>query len=703
MLAAAIGRLRLLLPLCVATVSAPCALAAAGSPTEVPMPPAHPSHSTLVPGLFEITGNPYLGNLHFSGAPLREDQLFAVLDLSRPGLEPVKAAVARGDLARAEQALLAYYRTRTSPPWPGATPEATVAGKRVPAAQASAEEREVADKALRHIFRPYEAYPEVDYGANISWDWDPHGNFEWPAHMHLMYPWAGPVTDCYSATGDERYAQLWVDLVQDWIVKNPLNAPRLHFPNSWDALEVGVRASALIGWLPYYLDSPHCTPEFFASLLTSLYNHARRIYLMPYPQNDNFVIVESGGLEDIGVFLPEFIEAPVWREAAFARLETAVQRQYQPDGVHAELAPHYHIWCTDMLLTAAEHAALAGYRPTFLPMVEKTGDVVLGISAPDGRLLRVGDSDEIVDTRPTLLRLAHLFSRPDFLARATDAKEGAWPAKRNYEFPAGGFYSFRSDWSPGAIWMGLHCGPPSCEQPYAFHAQFDNGTFELMAFGRMLLRDPGVNSYQAGLAEREDFRRTAAHQTLTLNGENSVRAGKLVQWVEDDGKGNASVTVENASYPNLTHRRTVLFVARRYFVLVDEALGAAEGDLDLHFQFGPAPVKIDPASKTARTGYPSGGNVLIWMAPDSPADLASEDAWFSPKHGAKEPAPACRYRHRAHRAPARFVTVLVPFTGAAAPHVQAATVDGDIGADQITVQLEIDGHAYRLTRDLTAR
>lgn len=102
--------------------------------------------------------------------------------------------------------------------------------------------------------------------------------------------------------------------------------------------------------------------------------------------------------------------------------------------------------------------------------------------------------------------------------------------------------------------------------------------------------------------------RAAAHQCLTLNGANAARAGKCLQWVEDDGQGNAILTVENASYPGLTHRRTVFFVQRRFFILVDEALGTAEGDLDLHFQLTPGPAVFDAATKTARTDFAVGGD-----------------------------------------------------------------------------------------------
>jgi heparan-sulfate lyase len=47
------------------------------------------------------------------------------------------------------------------------------------------------------------------------------------------------------------------------------------------------------------------------------------------------------------------------------------------------------------------------------------------------------------------------------------------------------------------------------------------------------------------------------------------------------------LVVENQSYENLAHRRSVFFVDKRYFVIVDEAIGNATGDIDIHFQLAP--------------------------------------------------------------------------------------------------------------------
>ena len=50
-----------------------------------------------------------------AGPAMTEDALFAELDLSRPGLEPVAAAIKSNDRAAARHALAGYYRHRATP------------------------------------------------------------------------------------------------------------------------------------------------------------------------------------------------------------------------------------------------------------------------------------------------------------------------------------------------------------------------------------------------------------------------------------------------------------------------------------------------------------------------------------------------------------------------------------------------------------
>ena len=628
---------------------------------------------------FTLSGSPYRDHFEMRGAPLQPDDLFETLDLTCPGLETVRTAVEAGDRAfnhaQAAQALLDYFRARRSVAWPAWVERAGL--------QATDEDFVAADNALRHIFRPYHAFPATDYGPDIDWDWDPHGNIEWPAHMHRMASWDLSAARCYLKTGDARYAELWVGLTWDWIRKNPLTPARCHFPQSWDAIQVGIRATRWSALLPCFLSSPACVPEFLVAFLAAIYNHARKTWLSPYPnQTDNFLVIESAGLADIALSFPEFKDAAQWRAAAFGQLDKAMRAQVLPDGMHGELSPGYHLYCASLFLNTADHAARNGYAAPFIAGVERMADVVMGIVTPQRWLPVVGDAYPS-DARPFLRDAAEAFKRADFLAAATNGAQGQWPARRNFAFAHSGFYAFRSDWSAEAVWMCLHCGPASV-QPSAFHSQFDNGTFELMAGGRYLMRDPGVYCYARGDPRREAFRRTAAHQTLTLNGANSRRAGRLLRWVEDDGRGNSALIVQNDSYPGLIHRRAVFFIQRRYFVLIDDALPTetpAGGAIDLHFQFAPGPVVIDPPARTARTAYTDGVNLLVWIDPRAPVTMEIEEAWFSPEHNQKEPMPAFRLRHAATQPPARFVTALIPWQDAPLPAVSVTVLETATGDD----------------------
>jgi heparan-sulfate lyase len=331
------------------------------------------SRPKSIPELFTLSGSPYRGNAKMTGRPLRAEELFLALDLERPGLEAVKAAVAKGDRAAASATLLAYYQGRREPGWMTGQsfdpiPVRRIVGRAadLPRLPASEDDRRIADDAERHVFhilQPASNYKPYDYGSDIDWDANPVGDIEWPCGMHRLVYWDGAVTRCYSATGDERYARIWVELITDWIRKNPLTFARLPFAKSWDAIQVGIRAQRLVGNLPRYLNSPACTPEFLVELLTSLYNHARRIEQMPYPNVDNFVMIETLGLASVVALFPEFRDAAKWQRLVMERLTAAARAQVLPDGTHGELVPAYHLLITRYYLELIDLFGLDAVTP----------------------------------------------------------------------------------------------------------------------------------------------------------------------------------------------------------------------------------------------------------------------------------------------------------------------------------------------------
>ena len=99
--------------------------------------------------------------LRAAGPALTEDQLFAALDLSRPGLEPVAAALKSNDRAAARHALAEYYRHRTKPVYTVAPGEKS---------HPKHPDTSRAERAMRHDFESI-GYRH-SFGATIDWHFD---------------------------------------------------------------------------------------------------------------------------------------------------------------------------------------------------------------------------------------------------------------------------------------------------------------------------------------------------------------------------------------------------------------------------------------------------------------------------------------------------------------------------------------------------
>lgn len=165
-----------------------------------------------------------------------------------------------------------------------------------------------------------------------------------------------------------------------------------------------------------------------------------------------------------------------------------------------------------------------------------------------------------------------------------------------------------------------------------------------------------------------------------------------------------AVVVQNRSYKTFTHRRAVLFVNKKYLVIIDEAIGAAGGDVDVHFQLAPGKALIEPEGLVARTALPDGPNVVLQALAQSGLVMEEEQGQVSFHYGDKEPRPALRLRlKKAQDGDAvRFVTVVAPYRGNVPPAVQISSIEGAVGTSRVEVKLSVDGKActvgYHLER-----
>ena len=215
--------------------------------------------------------------------------------------------------------------------------------------------------------------------------------------------------------------------------------------------------------------------------------------------------------------------------------------------------------------------------------------------------------------------------------------------------------------------------------------------------------DSGCYIYSGDPSNRRWFRQTRVHQTLTLDGKDTAYAPKLLLW--RPGENVDVLVVENASYPGLTHRRAVLFVDKQFFVLVDDAIGEATGDVDIHFQFAPGEATYDAQGLTARTAFHDGWNVSVRNVMPEGATLKEEEGQVSFVYTKKEPRPAFFYRvQKTTQEPGiRFVTLVVPYAGKP-PEIRVTHISSPAaGGAKVDLELSVNGTSKKIGYDLDGK
>ena len=615
------------------------------------------------------------------------EKLLSRIDLSKPGLEKAKKSSNNPEQAAAE--LLNYFRNRTS------VKHFIDRNTKNKALEKTATEKdfEAANNALKHIFVGQSAYPPYFCGDDINWGTRPVPDNEWVWQLNRMGFWEA-MAKVYWHTGDEKYAKEWCFQLLDWTRKNPRDKEHDY---AWRSIEAGIRGHNWTGLYQRFIDSPNFTPEVLVAFLNSLYDHADFLMTV-YRTKSNWGLMEAEGMAFIAITFPEFNDSEKWKTEAFRRLNNEINLQVYPDGHQRELAMGYHLGCINWFLRTYELAKLNGiekaFPETYLKMIEKMCEVPMKLCHPDGTNAQFGDAWTGTPGQHSerFMEWANKFGRDDFLFLATGGKQGRRPDSTAYALSQSGLYSMRSGWDREAVSLVLKCGPDG-----GSHSQPDNGTFELYAGGSILMPDAGSFIYSGDPEGRRWFRQTKVHQTLTLNGENTAYTPKLLLW--QPGENLDIIVVENQSYDNLSHRRSVFFVDKRYFVIVDEAVGNATGDIDIHFQFAPGDAIFNRGNFSVASDFTEGWNVLVQTTSQPGLELIEEEGWVSFQYRKKEPRPAFCYRLKKakNQDKVQFVSLVIPFEKSA-PEIQVK--DFSVLSGKINLVLAENGIQNKIGYDL---
>lgn len=627
---------------------------------------------------------------------------FDNVNLAYPGQEKVNKLFEAGKYTDAANELLTYYRTRKNSKLSDFNlgDEAKFKGKEIGKA-----DQEKADNALLHQFKPQKGYGFFDYGKDINWDYWPVKDNEIRWQLHRVTWWQS-MGIAYRASGEEKYAKEWIFQFRDWEKKNYLGRSIENNHIAWRPLEVSERIQSLPGTFNLFVGSPNFTPAFLMEFLNSF---DKQTSYIPenYSKEGNHLLFEAQRVLGAGAFFPELKKAEEWRKSGIEVLNREIKLQVLPDGLQWELSPTYHIACIDIFLKAYNSAKMAGvekeFPNTYSETIEKMITAVANISFPDYNNPMFGDSWP-VEKRLRMKQFADwskIFPENELMKYfATNGAKGKVPDYLSSELPNAGFYTFRNGWNDQSTVLILKAGPPA-----EFHAQPDNGTFELWVKGRNFTPDSGSYLYSgdAEITKKRDwYRQTKVHSTLTLNNENMIIT-KAQQNKWKTAKNLDILTYTNPSYTDLNHQRTVFFIDKKYFVIIDRAIGKATGNLGVHFQLkeDSKPV-FDTAKNKIYTTYADGNNLLIQAIHSDHVTLTEEDGKVSYIYAKEVKRPAFVFEKiKNENKNELFATIIFPYEGSKAPEIKVKpNRNNDFEKGNIDLNITVNGKKSKITAQL---
>jgi uncharacterized heparinase superfamily protein len=557
-----------------------------------------------------------------------------------------------------------------------------------------------ADDICDHRFQLL-SFKDLEFGASIDWHFDPvHGKrsplrpwfkipfldftrvgdhkviWELNRHQHLV-----TLAKAWALTGNGIFAKECMAQFYSWQKANP-------YPlgiNWASTLEVAFRSLSWL-WVKFLLANfPESTPEFHTDMLYALHSHGRYIerYLSTYFSPNTHLLGEAVALFFLGTLCPQIPAADKWQQKGWKVILQEAERQVRADGVYFEQSLYYHVYALDFFLHARALAAKNSHRvpESFDEVIRKMLQVVDALSAA-GPIEGFGDDDggrvfnprrnRVEHTTDPLAVGASLYGCNPYSSAAI-SEEAIWlfgekaldvlarpqaaPLASSRAFKAGGIYLIY-DSAPCTQQMWIDAGPQGTGN--AGHGHADSLSIRYSVGGHRFLVDSGTYSYVGSEEDRNRFRGTSAHNTLSVDHlDQAIPEGpfawsslpniKAETWL--NGESFTYFVASHDGYQRLqqpvVHRRFVFHVKGGFWLLRDLATGRGNHHLETCWQFAPG-VRLKQEglstvhADTAVDANAHSTRLTLFLEQNSAWNLQIGDADVSPSYGATETAPCVR-------------------------------------------------------------
>jgi uncharacterized heparinase superfamily protein len=411
-------------------------------------------------------------------------------------------------------------------------------------------------------------------------------------------------------------------LVARWIAENPPASG-----SGWEPYPTSLR---VVNWIKWAMSGNSLTPDMVDSLAVQVRWLTRRL---EYHLLGNHLFTNAKALVFAGCFF-EGVEAASWLERGMRILEREVPEQILADGGQFELSPMYHALALEDMLDLINVTRSAGLPvPGFLnEKIAAMRSWLFAMCHPDGGVAFFNDA--AFGIAPSSDELERYAVELDF-APCAESRAGC-----NWLRDSG--YVRLQDARAVALLDVARVGPDYLPG----HAHADTLSFELSVDKRRVVVNSGTSIYGDG-AERLRQRGTSAHNTVTVDGENSSevwagfrvarRARPQALSIREERAG-WTVACAHDGYRRIAvkphHHRTWRFGADS--LLVSDRVEGRFLHAEAAFHFHP---EVSPfVEKDGRSGMlMSGSNVVMrWRVSKGIAHL--EPSTWHPEFGVSTPS-----------------------------------------------------------------
>ena len=732
----------------------------AGTYAQVSIKALNGTDATTAPKMLAEVKNKTIkcGYMYSVGHRGIDEKVFSLLNLDYPGLSEVKASYNNGEIKKAAEALLNYYRNRTN-----------VKNPEIQNLSLNNNFRNIANQALEYRFT-VSKFVEDDKGTpdksddifysfkkndgSINWGYKPNvagvdREFLYQQHRHQ---WMEPQAKTYAVTKNEEYVKSWIEVYSSWMKKYPCPNKAFSDPKiydlepgyEWKALQTAQRVNAQLNSVPLFIQSPNFPAEFFTTVLTAFAESVEMIR-MNYISDGNIRLTQGEAVAKAGLLMPEFKNSDEWIQDGLQKMD--IDEQFLADGIHFDLCFGYHMGALSSFVKMNSLAIANNRHDVFSPeYISKLKNAISFVEAmiyPDYTVDNFNDSHSSSYPKSTLQNRLR-----DYLAIFPDDEELKWlayegsrggtkPTWQNRAFSTGGYYMLKSNnWSSKTGLMVIHTN--NYNPTRKWHCQQDNGTFSLWYNGTNFLPDAGYYTYNdpdpTGM--RQKYRSYTMHNTMSCFGKEISdyrQQGKMLK--QESGKDYELIVTENMPYKkgdqkdidgDIYHRRAIYMVDNKFVVLVDEGHSVDPISIKLNLNFHlfsekgkKATIVSQPDASNkfglVKTNLSKNNIVMKFFSEtgsgdfkiDNPSDIKVSD---KPGTTIGEARDFIRVTDRKNKnqGAARFITVIYPSAGPAdtSKGINARFTDNEAGKEGTfhtngaAIEVTVDGKTYNLAYSL---